>query len=62
MEKIYVIEEKDTWHGNYYRFHSNYNGAIGAWNTTKRGAEKDGESHQRIITQIHEVKEGKGYV
>ena len=63
MEKIYVIEEKNTWHSpTCYRFHSNYNGAVGAWNTTKKGAENDGESHQRIVIQVHKVKEGKGYV
>ena len=62
MEKIYIIECRQTIWGRTYRFHSNYNGAVGAWNITKREAEKDGESHQRIITQVHQVKKGKGYV
>lgn len=57
MEKIYSIEYKDTYWGRYYRFHSNYNGAVGAWNSSHRGAEKDGETHQRIIERLHKVKE-----
>ena len=63
MEKIYVIESTASLYGGVsYRFRSLFDSTIGSWNKNKEGAEEEGEKHQRIITQVYKVKEGKGYV
>ena len=56
MERMYGIEEKDTYHGTKLRYYSLYNGARGAWYFTRKEAVEEGERHQRIIEALAKEK------
>lgn len=56
--KYYVIERKDDMYTS-YRFKSLFNGCIGSWQTTRKGAVKDGEAHAELIERYLKALERK---
>lgn len=56
--EIYTIEQGDfdgAYHNDTtkYRFRSLYNGCVGNWCYSKKEADEEGRSHQKIIEKLH---------